>query len=83
MDMGNNGGQANHRVGGGWSGMGFECERWERSESVVDPACPFMATYVVLDIEVGPCLDQQLHNAVVAIQCPHERRAAILHHEWT
>ena len=44
-----------------------------------------MATYLVLDIELGPCLDQQVHAAVVAIVCGlHERRGAIhLHHEWT
>ena len=43
-----------------------------------------MATYLVLDIGLGPCLDQQVHSAVVAIDCgPNERREAILHHEWT
>ena len=50
----------------------------------VDPACPLMAAYVVLNIEVGPCLDQQVHAAVVAFVCgTDERRVAILHHEWT
>ena len=43
-----------------------------------------MATYLVLDIELGPCLDQQVHAAVVAIVCgEYERRVATLHHEWT
>ena len=43
-----------------------------------------MAAYLGLDIEAGPCLDQQVHAAVVAIGCgPDERRAAILRHEWT
>ena len=43
-----------------------------------------MATYLVLEITVGPCLDQQVHNAVVAFACgKDERRPAILHHEWT
>ena len=43
-----------------------------------------MATYVVLDIELGPCLDQQVHAAVFAIGCGvGERRVATLHHEWT
>ena len=43
-----------------------------------------MATYLVLDIELGPCLDQQVHAAVVAlVYGEDERRAAILHHEWT
>ena len=57
---------------------GSAVSRW------VDPACPLMATYLVLDIELGPCLDQQLHNAVVAFLCgADERRPAILHHEWT
>ena len=41
-----------------------------------------MATYIALDIELGPCLDQQVHNAVVAFVCgTHERRLAILHHD--
>ena len=43
-----------------------------------------MTTYLVLDIQTGPCLDQQVYDAVVAISCGiHERRVAILHHEWT
>ena len=57
---------------------GSAVSRW------VDPACPLMATYVVLDIELGPCLDQQVHAAVVAVGgSPVERRAAILHRKWT
>ena len=57
---------------------GSAVSRW------VDPACPLMATYLVLDIELGPCLDQQVHAAVVATECgPNERRVASLHHEWT
>ena len=43
-----------------------------------------MTTYLALDIQTGPCLDQQVYNAVVAISCGREkRRGAILHHEWT
>ena len=43
-----------------------------------------MATYLALDIEVGPCLDQQAHAAVFAFDCGlHERRLATLYHEWT
>ena len=43
-----------------------------------------MATYLVLDIELGPCLDQQVHNAVVAFGCgEYKRRVATLRHEWT
>ena len=68
-----------------------EGEEWNEGMSVrggsavsrwLDPACPQMATYLVLEITVGPCLDQQVHNAVVAIVCGmNERRVAILHHE--
>ena len=56
---------------------GSAVSRW------VDPACPLMATYHALDIELGPCLDQQVHAAVVAIFCgTDERRVAMLQDEW-
>ena len=43
-----------------------------------------MTTYLALDIQAGPCLHQQVYDAVVALSCGHdERRGAILHHEWT
>ena len=64
--------------GGGGGGVsvrgGSAVSRW------VDPACPLMAAYhFVLDIEVGPRLDQQVHAAVVALGCGQdERRVAIL-----
>ena len=54
--------------------------------SGVDPVCPPpLTTYLVLDIQVGPCLDQQVYDAVVALISVghHERRVAMLHHEWT
>ena len=51
----------------------------------MDPACPPpMTIYLALDIQTGPGLDQQVYDAVVAHICGHhERRAVILHHEWT
>ena len=51
----------------------------------MDPVCPPpLTTYLVLDIQTGPGLDQQVYDAVVAlIYGHHERRPAILHHEWT
>ena len=43
-----------------------------------------MTTYLFLDIQTGPCLQQQVYDAVVAISCGmDERRVATLHHEWT
>ena len=84
MDMGGNGGQVNHRVGGGRSDTGVSVRGGSAVSRWVDPACPLTATYLVLDIELGPCLDQQVHAAVLATGCgKHERRVAILHHEWT
>ena len=44
-----------------------------------------MTTYLLLlDIQTGPGLDQQVYDVVVAVSCGHhERRPAILHYEWT
>ena len=40
----------------------------------VDPSCPLMAAYLVLDIQTGPCLDQQAHAAGVTFLCSRDER---------
>ena len=43
-----------------------------------------MTAYLVLDIQTGPCLDQQICDvAVTNLRGQHERSAANLYHEWT
>ena len=43
-----------------------------------------MTAYLALDIQTGPCLDQQVCDvAVTILRGHHERSAAILYHEWT
>ena len=42
-----------------------------------------MTAYLVLDIQTGPCLDQQICDvAVTILSGQHERSAAILYHKW-
>ena len=42
-----------------------------------------MTAYLVLDIQTGPCLDQQICDvAVTNLHGYHERSDAILHHDW-
>ena len=44
---------------------------------------PPMTAYLALDIQTGPCLDQQVCDVAVTIMSGHhERSVAILHHEW-
>ena len=43
-----------------------------------------MTAYLALDIQTGPCLDQQVcYVAVTIIRSQHERSVAILYQEWT
>ena len=42
-----------------------------------------MTAYLVLDIQTGPCLDQQVYDVAVTIMSgQYERSVAILYHEW-
>ena len=44
---------------------------------------PYMTAYLVLDIQTGPCLDQQVCDVAVTILSGlHERSVAFLYHEW-
>ena len=70
----------------GWGGTESNTRGESEVHQWVDPVCPPpMTTYLILlDIQTGPGLDQQVYDAVVAIKCgQHERRGATLHHEWT
>ena len=43
---------------------------------------PPITAYLALDIQTGPCLDQQVNGvAVIKLSGCHERSAAILYHE--
>ena len=46
--------------------------------------CPYpMIAYLDLDIQTGPCLDQQICDVAVTIMSGHhERSDAFLYHEW-
>ena len=42
-----------------------------------------MTAYLFLDIQTGPCLDQQVCDvALTILSDQHERSAAILYREW-
>ena len=47
--------------------------------------CPYpMTAYLVLDMQTGPCLDQQVCDvAVTILRGRHERSVPLLSHEWT
>ena len=42
-----------------------------------------MTAYLVLGIQTGPCLDQQVYDvAVTILSGQHERSVPMLYHEW-
>ena len=55
---------------------------WVSGRSLKCP--PPMTAYLVLDMQTGPCLDQQVYDVAVTIfSGRHERSGAILYREWT
>ena len=64
-----------------WVDKGGARAGWVSGRSLKYP--PPMTAYLVLDIQTGPCLDQEVCDvALTFFSGHHERSGAILYHEW-